>query len=135
MPKAPPPIRWRPSVEWGVHVPVWVVYVAVVGMFFVFAFTLLHMRTAISGAQKQVVELERQFTRAEEINQSIEVKIDIANDPEKIRAIATNTLHMRIPSTDEVQLIPFFAEHLPETPQRQPSEGGLFGLLLSFFSH
>jgi len=110
-------------------------YLCIAGAFFVFAFALLHMRTGIAGAQKQAVELERQLARAEEINQALEVKIESANDPERIHAVATNWLKMRIPSPDEIQMIPFFAEGPPEAPYRQPTEGGFFRLLLSFFLH
>lgn len=129
----PRPIPRRRVVSRGVHIPVWVVWVVVGSAMFIFCFTLVHMRSVISGAQKQVSSLSQQLSHAEEVESSLQIKIAAASDPERIHAVATNWLNMRIPRADEIRSLPNPSSLQTPEPMAKPNDGGgLFRQLLNF---
>lgn len=129
------PPQWRRPVERGAYAPMWAILLLTATVLFIFAFTALHMRSEASGAQKQVTKFRQEIERAQEINGTLEIKIAKADDPDRIHAVATNWLKMRIPTPDEIRTLkdPMAGQFTLELPSAPKESGGMFRQLLSFF--
>lgn len=116
----------------SIRVPQWIVILAVAGILFIQAFSLLNMRSDTTREQKNINVLKSELAHNLEKIETLEVSLDMAGDPSRIRAIAENRLGMRLPNPEQVHVMP-----RPQLPQKamemtMPEEGGgVLRMLLS----
>ncbi len=66
------------------------------------SFVYLDMHAQVTGAAKQNDSLLRELSRVNEANALMEIKLETANDPSRIHAIAVNRLGMYQPTNDQI---------------------------------
>ncbi len=116
----------------SIRVPLWILILVVAGILFIQAFTLLSMRSDTTREQKRINVLKSELAQNLEKIEMLEVSLDQAADPSRIRAIAENRLGMRLPRPEQINVMP-----RPQLPQRAmemavPEEGGgVIRMLLS----
>lgn len=133
--RPPQPILRRKPAYRGLNVPIWVVCLSVAGALFAFSFTLLHMRANIAGAQKAAQSLQQELSHTQEIIDALEIEIGKKSNPERIHAVATNWLKMRIPQASEIRTLhdPMEGSRSLEFPVPPKENVGFFHQLLAVF--
>ena len=140
-------IRWEGRVrscqspakkkEAGVSVPKWTVILAAALCLFMAAMSLLTGRSEMTAMSKQISAMRLEMAQIEQINEGLEIQIEQAADPQRIRTLALNRLGMSMPSEDRVHRVASpvrSAQHTVEMPA-ETQKTSLLKILISNLVH
>lgn len=118
-------------------VPKWALILVVAACIFAAAMSLLGGKSELSAMSKQISSMRLELAQIQQVNEGLEVQIEAAADPQRIRTLALNRLGMSMPSEDRVFRVTAPAVSRSQTvsmPAQQEQES-LLDLLISSLTH